>query len=272
MEGDGPSTAAETSTTTTSGGTTSRTTTNVATTAMDPGDDATSMSFIHRNDLGPDPGSDCDIYAQDCPAGQKCAWTAKNWDYPEYTHCVPLAEEPLPNGAPCSYDVDHPYTGIDNCGPAAVCLDDGYGQDGQGVCKSLCLGSWEHPYCPSGSICVGGRALWVCEATCDPIAQNCPEGARCDLWASAPLCAAVWEDGPNLGAGAECDYAQECALGLTCWAGAVQGCVYGCCTPFCDRNDAKFMCPLPGQSCQQPYDDFLEPGTEALGVCRQEMP
>ena len=219
----------------------------------------------------------CDVYAQDCPMGQKCSWTATNdASFWEYTTCVPLARDPLPDGAPCTYHLDPLFDGLDECGPAAMCVE-AYstpGQwDGQATCVSLCRGSGEHPYCEPGAVCIVTRTLSLCTPMCDPFVQDCPSEMRCDLYGPAPICLSDWPDGPQLGVGEVCGFQGECALGLTCIEGATPDCESTCCTPFCDRTDPQAVCPVAGQQCLVPYEGFGEqPGAEAVGVCRVEGP
>lgn len=221
-------------------------------------------------------GSSCDIYAQDCADGLKCAWTAPPGEtYWQETTCVPLAPVPLPPGAPCAYDLDNPVSGIDECGIGTECVEGYYEPgmwDGQGTCKSFCLGSGEHPYCEPGAVCIGGRALWLCTPMCDPLVQDCAPGNRCDLYGASTICTWDWPEEPRTAIGQPCDWPEECELGATCLPAAFSDCGgSSCCTPFCDRTDPQATCPLPGQECLAPWDlsDELA-GAEAVGVCRPE--
>jgi len=263
--------AASTSTTST----TTITDTTASSTANDLTTEDPGATFIAETDSD---GSitECNVYAQDCPLGQKCAWTgsedAQWWDTPT---CVPLVRDPLPDGAPCTYHLDPLFDGIDECGPAAMCVE-GYFEsgewDGQATCMSMCKGSFEHPYCEIGAVCVGTRSLWLCMPTCDPFAQDCPVGQRCDLYGPATLCTWDQPDEPRVEVGEPCNYPEECELGATCISAATPACAEtSCCTPFCDLSDPQAVCPLPGQQCLPPYD-WVQPGEESLGVCRTEGP
>lgn len=209
-------------------------------------------------------------------AGQKCAWTAaEGASFFDSTTCVPLASDPLPDGAPCTYHLDPLFDGIDECGIGAMCFEalfDPGDWDGEARCVSLCRGSYEYPYCEIGSVCVGGRALWMCIPTCDPLAQDCPVGLRCDFYGGATLCMWDYPDEPRVKVGAPCDYTEACELGATCFPGATPECGNSfCCTPFCDLGDAQAKCPLPGQKCLPPFD-APQAGQVSLGVCRTEGP
>jgi hypothetical protein len=214
---------------------------------------------------------ECDPYAQTCPPGHKCAWTGA-WHSPERTRCVPLAPEPLPDGAECAYNLEA-LDGIDECGRWAVCVESGPGgQDGVGTCVAMCRGSGEHPYCEDDGVCLGGRTLWLCAPLCDPFAQDCPEQSRCDLVGAAPICLYDPPDAPEQPTGGACSDPRDCAPGSTCMPGATPTCEFACCTPFCDRDDPEAGCPVPGQQCLPPLDDHLQPGAESVGVCRMETP
>jgi hypothetical protein len=264
--------------TTTSTGTTAAATTTAATTptTIDTTASSSGASFLADPDTGGSGG--CDVYIQDCPPGQKCAWTApEDAGWWETTTCVPLAPAPLPDGAPCTYDLDAVFDSVDECGPAAMCVE-GYFEpgewDGQATCMSLCKGSGEYPYCDPGMVCVGGRSLYLCIPTCDPFIQDCPVGQRCDFYGAATLCTWDWPDEPRIEVGEPCDVPAQCELGATCIgaAAATPACAESsCCTPFCNLANPQAKCPLPGQKCLAP-DDWGQPVQPSLGVCRTETP
>lgn len=273
-----PITTATTSTsgTTTTVGTSASSTTASSTTTNDPTTGSPGSTSI----VGPDTeglGDACDLYAQDCPPGLKCAWTApEGSQYWETTTCVPLVRDPLPDGAPCTYDLDAVFDGVDECGPGAMCVED-YPEvgnwDGQATCHPMCKGSGEYPYCDFGMVCLGGRTMLQCIPICDPFVQDCPVGQRCDLYGPMTLCTLDLPDEPRIDVGKPCEYVQQCELGATCiWAATPACSDSGCCTPFCDLADPQAKCPLPGQQCLAPYDDQVQPGEEWLGVCRTETP
>lgn len=264
---EGSSTAASSSTTSITGASLTPELTSAAHTSL-PGPDAPSAPDLEA--------PECEVYAQDCPQGQKCVWTGPTdepW-FPSWTTCVPVAPDPLEPGEACAYDLDHPFSGLDDCARGSQCLEGKFGPeyDGVGTCSALCLGSIEHPYCEAGFVCVGGRVLWVCEPICDPLVQDCELGWRCDIYGAATLCLSDWVDGPQRPAGEPCQADEECHVGLTCLPGAVPGCAdEACCTPFCDRLDPQATCPFPDQKCLAPWDPEAEPaGVEHVGVCRPE--
>lgn len=256
--------------------TTSTDTTAVSTTTIDTTASSSGAHFIVVPDSEGPPGGQCDVYAQDCPPGQKCAWTAPEGDqYWENTTCVPLAQDPLPEGAPCTYDLDAVFDGVDDCSPGTMCVEAYFelGEwDGKSTCQPLCKGSSEYPYCDPGMVCVGGRALYLCVPTCDPLVQDCAVGLRCDLYGAATLCQWDWPEEPRVSVGEPCSISEECELGATCMPAATPSCIDStCCTPFCDLGDPQAKCPLLGQQCLDPYG-WGQPVQASLGVCRVEAP
>jgi len=227
-------------------------------------------SFVVTPDGGGVVKDECDIGKQDCPAGQKCTWASvaeSGWF--DVTVCVPLARDPLPPGAVCTYDLRNAFDGVDECAATAICLDlDDW--DGTGICTQMC--EWNVIECPEDMVCIGSRTLNVCEPACDLLAQDCPEGERCDIEFLAPLCEQDWpEEHPQHGVGAACEYASQCEIGATCIPQATIECEFNCCTPFCERGKAG--CPLPGQGCIEPYEGWDdETGWDEVGVCRVVNP
>ncbi|WAS92781.1 hypothetical protein [Nannocystis punicea] len=268
-------TAGGATTTVDAGSGTSTTSTTGTTSTGVTGDPPPLPDLAADSDMGPGVVA-CDIYAQDCPEGQKCAWTAPPGElYWAHTTCVPLSREPLPPGSPCQYDVDDPFTGVDDCDIGSACVERPYSPDpwdGEGACLSSCMGTAGHPYCDVGSLCVGGRAQWLCVPMCDPLLQDCAPGNRCDLSGGGTLCVGDLPDGPRVAVGEVCSWIDDCELGATCLGGAVPDCAgESCCTPFCDRSDPQAACPLPGQKCVAPWElSFEKPGAEAVGVCGTE--
>lgn len=195
----------------------------------------------------------CDLFAQDCPAGQKCS---SDGDAPL---CVPIDPNPGGPGAPCA--VHGP--GLDDCALGGYCWVDE-------VCHPLCTGTAEAPICPEGQICVKGDGLIpICTQACAPLEQDCPEGQVCVIPSTGvPAC------GPDVsGAGGEagdvCQYVNGCDPGNQCdQTGTVPNCGGDqCCTPFCDASAPAPICPV-GQSCLLFYAPGTAPaGLEQLGTC-----
>jgi hypothetical protein len=226
--------------------------------------------------------AECDLFAQDCPAGQKCmpwandgggAWNA--WG------CKPLAEDPAAVGEPCH--VDGPLTsGIDDCELGAMCWDVDP-KTGEGECIGLCVGSYDdeeaeydvHCDDPRQSCYASGEgALFLCIPLCNPLEQDCVEGETCvpilDDWECIPD--ASGEQGAY---GDPCEYINTCDPGLVCLdVSTVAGCEapIGCCTDVCDITDplGDMQCTgvADGAICQPWYEDGEAPvGFDDVGVC-----
>lgn len=254
-------------TTSTSGppATSAANTTSPATTAADT-TSSSGASFLDALSTGPAPPH-CDVFAQDCPEGQKCAWISYS-DEAGNTDCVPVAPDPKQPGEPCTNEIgpelDWP-TGVDDCVKGALCLPNG--QLDQGFCVELCKGSYGSPYCEDGYSCVGGRTHWYCQQDCDPLLQDCPAGRRCDSFLQfRPNCEP--DDEPSgAGVGEPCVEPKDCALALTC-VGGLPGCLGPtCCTKWCDLTDPDFDCAVKGLTCVDLVLEQWVNWPEHLGLC-----
>jgi hypothetical protein len=216
------------------------------------------------DDLANEDTSDCDVWLQDCPAGQKCSWELV--DGAARQSCVPLDPEANPPGEPCTMYGD-PGSGHDDCELGAICswLDD----NNVGVCLALCQGSPEDPSCEG----VGMPALCqpcpdcpsLCVPTCNPLLDECGPGYACTPNAGDFTCLPAGQLGEG-GLGAPCEYSIQCQAGFGCIdAASVPGCeAAGCCSPFCDLGSPE--CP-PGMSCMAWFEGLDMPPVPDLGVC-----
>lgn len=266
-----------TSSPTTSGGTTSGGTTSGDTTSGETSDATAcgndsndSAAFI----VPPDPPAQCDVWAQDCPAGQKCSAQGPPPLGSDNIECVPIVPDPDQAGEPCKVLVECAL-GPDTCDFGMICR--GVDPDtGFGTCLKLCQGSESDPVCDPGYLCLLADVP-MCLATCDPLLQDCPAGESCqDVGDFA--CFDILPP-PGEGTFEGCAGSWQCAPGHVCVSpeGAVE-CDQndqdlGCCSPYCDMNAPD--CPGVGQVCL-PYDQFddlgLTPaGHENLGVCHRPM-
>jgi hypothetical protein len=197
---------------------------------------------------------ECDIWAQDCMAGEKCMPWANDGG-PEWnsTRCSPLDDTPALLGEPCMVEGSG-VSGIDDCDIGYMCWD--VDLQNQGTCAALCMGSEASPTCPGEDVClVVTEVLSLCETGCDPLAPDCPDGEACGTTIGAHVCTPAGPAGP----GDACvDVA--CAAGLVCVDGAaIASCdALACCTPYCDPAGA----PCPGGATCQPLD--IAPD---VGVC-----
>jgi hypothetical protein len=263
------STSAGTTDATTSPGTTSTT----GTTGVDTStDDSDGETFIQKPD-----GScfthctiECDVWAQDCPPGEKCMpWANDGGNSWNATRCSPVAADPDQPGEACTVE-GNGVSGIDSCDIASMCwhVDP---ETGEGVCLAFCTGSENNPVCtdPETSCSIGAEGtLILCFPTCDPLAQDCPPGFGCwgidDDFVCAP------DAGGDTGAyGDPCEFLNVCDPGLACVnPDVVPGCASaGCCSPFCNVAAAE-NCPGEGQECIPWFDpESAPPGYENVGIC-----
>ena len=287
--GTDPSTGAapttEVAPTTTSATTSSETTADVSTSTSTTGGTDTSTSeteasFIKPVDAGggcigsPFPAAGefrlslCDVFAQDCGPGDKCAGAlcVDEW---ATTYCAEVTGSGVA-GDPCTA-VDGGENGKDDCAFGHRCwnLD---AQD-QGTCVPLCTGTEQAPVCPGDLECFINftGVLNLCLPGCDPLVQDCANDELCGESATGFFCM------PDLSgdAGASndpCDAPDACDKGHLCRvsAEASSACdpeAPGCCQPLCSFPDGA--CPNPDQTCQQYFDpdDGIPPGGEDIGVC-----
>jgi hypothetical protein len=213
---------------------------------------------------------DCDIFAQDCPAGQKCAahdadgggtWNA--------TKCVPVTGDGAP-GEPCTV-IDGPVSGLDDCAFGSMCWE--VDENDHGTCFALCTGSERDPICPPAHFCPlsGDGLLNLCTPICDPLVGECPGSDLCIPGGDTFFC--VFDASGDEGQlNDPCEFVNVCDPGLVCLdAGAASSACdagsLGCCQPFCHFPDAA--CPNPDQQCVPWFDPRMDipPGFEDVGVC-----
>lgn len=259
----GATTSADVTSTTGSEGTTS-------------GSSSGGVPFIPIPDANPDW---CDIFAQDCPEGQKCAPVSLDGDNAlEDNRCVPVVADPDRPGEPCTL-LGTGVDGLDTCEEGSMC----YWIDPQtkiGTCTSHCLGDPRASFCPPAPVanCWGTEqlcyiaadgALTLCLRTCDPLLHDCPGGGHCQHYEGFVF--GCFEGDQDVPFAAACSNSFECAAGSLCGESDVAvECdpnVTGCCTPFCDLADPA-PCPGVGQVCVPFEQDDASQVCENLGVCR----
>ena len=235
----------------------------------------TDANFVDDPDVGLE-GNECDVWSQDCPAGEKCApWANDGGNSWNATRCVPVAENPKQPGDPCTVEGSD-VTGFDDCDVAAMCFAVNP-ETNNGICVGFCQGSAGSPVCSDAdqecNISNDG-VLILCLDTCDPILQDCQSGDQ-------PLgCYPVNEDflcWPDFsfdagGVGDPCEYFNVCDVGLYCAnSNVVPDCVAtGCCTEYCDITDPDAMCTgaAGGAECVPWWDEGMAPpGFEHVGGC-----
>lgn len=188
-----PATASTTSGASTTGGTTTTTgTTESPTTEAPPlmtfesTTGSTSGGFIVMPDVagphcgGGGGGKQCDPWAQDCPAGEKCVPTSDGCEQFVRFRCTAVVPRPAGLGEPCTLEGDA-LSGIDNCDFGATCWF-GDPETLTGTCVALCTGSEDLPVCadPATScVLVFNEEVGFCLPPCDPAQPDCPKGHSC---------------------------------------------------------------------------------------------
>lgn len=203
----------------------------------------------------------CDIWAQDCPEGEKCAAYAMGdtWDS---TKCVPIMGDGVA-GDECTYD--GAVAGTDTCALGHFCYYTN--MDGVGTCIPLCTGSPDDGMCPQGFNCSisNDGSLILCVYSCNPVLQDCePEGTGC-FWDGALFNCDPAGDIPT---NEPCAYINDCLPGHVCVdAASLPGCAgSACCSSFCDLTDP--MCSVMGTECVSFFDEgTAPPGLENTGLC-----
>jgi hypothetical protein len=239
----------------------------------------TTVGFIQDPDGG-GVSIECDIWAQDCPEGEKCMpWANDGGSSWNAMRCSPLDPAPAQPGDECTVEGSG-VSGIDNCEVSSMCWDVDP-ETNMGTCAAFCMGSEANPVCedPNTSCVIANEGVLIlCLPNCDPLLQDCAEGQACypidDGFACAP------DASGEMGLfGEPCEFINVCDPGLFCAnADAVPDCAgsSGCCSSFCDLTDpmAGMNCPgaAGGQDCVAWYEEGqAPPGFEDVGACAIPM-
>ncbi|MCB9703657.1 MAG: hypothetical protein H6711_17310 [Myxococcales bacterium] len=213
----------------------------------------------------------CDVWAQDCPEGEKCMpWANDGGSSWNALKCTPVDPNPGQAGDACTVE-GNAVSGIDSCDKGLLCW---YVNDmNMGSCLPMCTGTEDAPMCPADSVCdvTNEGTLILCLPTCDPLLVDCPDNQICffsDL-AGKFICDfdASGEDGKY---GDPCEYINVCDPGLFCAdASVVPGCqAAGCCSEYCDINLPNTCAGAPEQECVPWYEEGMAPpGLEHVGGC-----
>ena len=212
----------------------------------------------------------CDVFAQDCPEGEKCApWADNGGSSWNATKCVPVTGDGLA-GDPC-VALGGGLSGLDDCARGALCWE--VDEQGQGACIAMCGGTADAPVCREDMWCefLNEGVLNLCFPDCDPLAQDCPGDKVCALVEDAFIC--LFEAQSPAGVFEDCPFVNDCKRGLLCsapsWAAECHPEASGCCLPMCDLGDPGVVCPGVGQSCMSIYAPEMPPPKYAnVGVCR----
>lgn len=219
---------------------------------------------------GPPPSDkECDVFAQDCPEGQKCMpWAKDGGDSWNAAKCTQLDAMPKLKGDPCKADGTG-LNGIDDCDLNLICWF--LNPQNEGVCTDQCGGTIDAPTCPDlQQVCdiSNDGVVAICLDTCNPLTQDCPPEQICFNSGSVNFVC----DHDASGDGGQyldpCIYINECDYGLYCaLQEGVPGCSNpdGCCAPYCSLSDPE--CP-ESTECQPWYgDEQAPPGQEDIGFC-----
>ncbi len=214
-------------------------------------------------------GGPCDVYAQDCPEGEKCAPYAEgggsSWNA---VKCLPVMGSGQP-GEPCAAQGSG-LSGVDDCAEGVLCwfLDD---MD-QGTCVEMCGGSKSQPICDGATFCAlttGDGTVNLCFLRCDPLVQDCPGEDLCLPTYGDFICI---PDTSGEGGAVFDPCLVACDKGFLCkdpsLANECDQNAGGCCLPFCDLTDPDLTCPGVGQTCASLYDEGMAPPAYAhIGLC-----
>ncbi len=242
------------------------------------GDVDTGVIFL----VDPDGGGvsfECDLFAQDCPQGEKCMpWANDGGGAWNATRCSPIAPAPGQAGDECTVE-GNGVSGIDDCDIGVMCWDVDP-KTNMGTCVAMCTGDESNPICedPDTSCAIANDgAIILCLPNCDPLLQDCVDGQACypinDAWSCAPD--ASGETGVY---GDPCEFINVCDPGYICLNAAAvpsgQACegAGGCCSGICDLSDpagdAQCEGAAGGQTCQAWYEEgAAPPGYEDVGAC-----
>lgn len=238
-------------------------------------DSSTGNGFLAL-DMG-ERGGTCDVFAQDCPDGDKCMpWASDGGQSWNSTTCSPVVRNPGQVGDICTVE-GSAVSGLDDCDVGTMCYSVSV-ETGMGTCFELCGGSAGAPTCDEGLCAVYNDGnLPLCLPDCDPLLQECPGQQLCLASPSANGFVCILDSLPfSVGDhGAPCEFVNTCDPGLFCAVPEiVPGCLNpgGCCAEFCDLSvpDPASQCTAQaeGQECLPWYGvEAPPPGYEDVGFC-----
>jgi len=266
---DGSATDNPTGTSTATGGSESATGT---TTGSDTtGTETTGCTFLSCMDGGAPDTNECDIWAQDCPDGEKCMpWANDGGGSWNALKCSPVDANPGQSGDECVAEGGG-VSGVDNCDLGLLCWY--VNEENIGSCIDQCTGTEDAPMCPSGTVCdvTNEGVLTLCLPTCDPLLVDCPGDQICFYSNLAGDFICDFDASGEMGAyGDPCEYINVCDPGLFCANPEnVPGCqAGGCCSEYCDINEGNTCSGQDmGQDCVPWFEMDAPPGLEHVGAC-----
>ena len=230
---------------------------------------STGCSFVDCLTSGGDTDglSECDIWEQNCPEGQKCMPWANDgssaWNAHKCTDVMHDAGEP---GDECTV-VGSEVSGVDSCAKGSMCWNVSP-DTGKGTCVAFCTGPQESPKCtvPMTTCTVSADAILIlCVPICNPLVQDCPNMGLCIPQPNGGSFTCVLDASGDMGQQNDpCEYDSACDPGLYCanpaLASECDPMVAGCCLPFCDLSDP--VCTNQGAECLA----WFEPGMAPMGL------
>ncbi len=234
---------------------------------------STTCNFICETGDPTGPPPDCDLWAQDCPDGEKCMpWANDGGNSWNSARCSPVDDAPGQDGDECTVEGSG-VSGIDSCGIGLMCWN--VNEENNGTCVPFCGGSEANPTCDdpdTNCVIANDGFLILCLPNCDPLLQDCNEGEACYPINDGFACAPDASGTAGL-FGDACEFINACDAGLFCAnAEAVPDCQgsQGCCSTFCDLSaaDPNAACEGAGQECVTWYEEGQSPpGSEDIGAC-----
>lgn len=269
----------DTSTSTgTSGGSSSGAETTAIPEASSSADASSSGNFVGA----PDGGvlTQCDIYADTCPEGEKCMPYASDGGLvQDATRCVPVAADPGGLEDDCTVQ-EWIASGLDDCMRGHFCVV--YeATELTGRCLPFCVADPELDdltCADPNARCVGtpDQLPRLCATDCDPFGTDCPENYGCYKVNDHFVCL---DDHSGSGGqyGDPCLFTNDCDPGMRCVVPEnffECASTDGCCSPLCDTRDpdASAMCPgAPNHACVPIFDEGEGPPLfDWVGAC--ELP
>jgi hypothetical protein len=231
----------------------------------------TSGAVFLENPDGGGLGVECDVWAQDCPQGDKCMpWANDGGNAWNATKCVPVDANAKQTGDVCGVQGGG-VSGIDDCDVGSMCWN-ADPETGAGLCIELCSGGPATPTCSdSNTVCAifNDGVLPVCLTKCDPLLSACLENEVCRPDSESGLFVCSNDASGEAGQYEDpCEYGNACDPGLFCANPTnVPGCgASGCCSSFCDLSDADATTNCPGFDQGQECIAWYEPGNEPPGL------
>lgn len=249
--------------------------TTVASTDDGPEDEGSDgCPFICDPDGGP-MGEQCSVAGQDCPAGQKCVWYARQAGglRRNAARCIDVTGDRQP------FETCNLPTGIgseitDDCNAESYCLEV-YGTADHGFCAPFIDEGYDCEDYPGtyGAVENGSDFPAAClHYECQPLLEGtCPDGMQCTFypaWLYGSM--KCWYVPPDYERelGEACDFGQ-CGEGKMCtpaeWLPECDS--EYCCAQWCDLDTPE--CETPGTTCEPfPVNNHNgDPGFESLGAC-----